>query len=89
MFVRENQLACKFAIYRPLAAYYGVFKVLEMKISVENYGSDVVIRLRGENTPWVRANACVFANEPDELQYFIDRIELDNKVNCLTYQTII
>ncbi len=89
MFVRENQLACKFAIYKDAAAYYGIFKVFEMKIQVEDYGSDVVIRLRGENTPWVRANACVFANEPDELKYFIDRIELDNKVNCLTYQTII
>ena len=89
MFVKENQLNGKFAIYKPLAEYYGIFKVLEMRISVEDYGSDIVIRLRGENTPWVRSNACVFANKPDELQYFIDRIELDNTVNCLTYQTII
>lgn len=89
MFVKKNELEGKFAFYKDAAAYYGIFKVLEMRINIQDYGSDVVIRVRGENTPWFRANACVFASIPDELQYFIDRIEMDNKVNSLTYQEII
>lgn len=89
LFVKENQLEGKFAIYKNAAAYYGIFKICEMMICVRDYGSDFIIRLRGEKTPWLNAKSCIFASTPDELQYFIDKIELDIQINRLTYQTII
>lgn len=89
MFIKENELEGIFAICKDAAAYYGVFKICEMKISVEDFVSNIIVRLRGEKTPWLRANACIIAKYPDELQYMIEKIELDNQINRLTYQTII
>lgn len=85
----KNELEGMFALHRTFLDYYGVFKILAVRIYLKTewlIDSKVRVSIRGEKTCWMSADEFIISDSPEELERMKDRLIEDKLFNALTYQ---
>lgn len=85
----KNELEGKFALHRTFLDYYGVFKILEIRVWLKTewlVDSKVKVSIRGEKTCWMNADEFIISDSVEELEMMKDRLIEDKLFNALTYQ---